>query len=152
MKGGTGFSEPPGAEPVSATGNRKSTCVAKWLALPSTTPRAAWKRSSSHAHDELVDPVEVEVLVVDRVRELVREHEVLDPVELGVARVDELLVLGVVEAEDRPLLVRVEGLQVPHVGRERPDRLPCIAPPSVEPLGVVRVEVLGGAADPSPPA
>ena len=39
----------------------------------------------------VVQPVEVELLVVDRVRELVREDELLDAIEVGVADVDRLL-------------------------------------------------------------
>ena len=86
------------------------------------------------ARHETVEAVEVE-LIVDRVRELVGQHELLDPVELGVAGVDELLVLRVVEAEDLSLLIGVDGLQVSDVARQRADRLPRLAPASVGRLG-----------------
>jgi hypothetical protein len=45
------------------------------------------------SHHQLVQPIQVEVLVVDRVRQLVRQHEVLDTVEVGVTGVHELAVL-----------------------------------------------------------
>ena len=69
------------------------------------------------SHHQVVQSVEVEVLVVDRVRQLVRQDEVLETVEVRVAGVDELPVLRIVETEDLPLLICVDGSQDADVAR-----------------------------------
>ena len=101
MNGGTASSDPRPPPPADRRIRREpriSTCVAKYCALPSIAPSPAVNASSSQRAPTESTRFEPEVLVVERVRQLVRQDEPFGLVEVGVADVDELPVGRVVVA------------------------------------------------------
>ncbi len=89
-----------------------------------------------------VQPPEAEVLVVDRVRQLVRQDVALGQVEVRVADVDELPVRRVVEPHDLARLEREQRLAEARPRRDHADRAPRLGPTGVEVDRIRLVEVL----------
>ena len=75
-----------------------STWVAKNCALPSTAPNAALERVVAARRRDRVEPRQIEMLIVHRVGQLMRQRVALGEIEVAVvAQVDELAVDRVVE-------------------------------------------------------